>query len=221
MKVLVAKNIEQLENALSRLKIPYRKIIELEDYYWIETEKGLFKAFKPRRKEEIENILTSGLFPEKFIKQVLYSERMKTEALTKALRARKGIIQEGKAGVGKTYALITKIAMLLRYYRINSPLYVPVQSLDIPKYREIYGEYDSYLIDDLNANLTEWKLDFVREIIYHAYNHDKPLFITTNISVKTLFAEVIKEEPIISRLMEMCEIQQIKEVEDLRLKLRR
>jgi len=219
--MIVAKNIEQLEKVLNRLNISYKKIIELEDYFWVETEKGLFKAFKPRTKTEIENILNAGFFPEKFIHQVLYDKRENTEALQKALKARKGIIQEGKAGVGKTYALILKIATLLRYYKLNSPLYVPVQSFNIQQYREIYGEYDSYLIDDLNANLTEWKLDFVREIIYHAYNTDKKLFITTNTSIKTLFTETLKEEPIISRLIEMCEIQKIDEKEDLRLKLRR
>jgi len=222
MKVLVAKDAKQLEKLLTQLNIPYKKIIELEDYFWVESDKGFFKAFKPRTKTEIENILNAGFFSEKFVKQVLYGERKKTEALTKALKVKnKGVLQEGKAGVGKTYALITKIALLVKYYKLNSPLYVPVQSFNIQQYREIYADYDSYLIDDLNANITEWKMDFVRELIYHAYNTDKKLFITTNTSIKTLFAETLKEEPIISRLLEMCEVQRIEEKEDLRLRMRR
>lgn len=218
--MIVARDTEHLERLLSRLNISYKRIIEFEDLFWVETsESKVFQVPKPRKKEEIEEILRGGFFPQKLINCVLYEERRKTEALRKALSVKgRGIIQEGKAGVGKTYALIFKIAMLLRYYKLNSPLYVPVQSFNIQQYREIYSDYDSYLIDDLNANSTEWKVEFIRELVYHAYNNDKLLFITTNTSVKTLFAEVIKEEPIISRLMEMCEIQHIKEVEDLRIR---
>ncbi len=216
--MLVAKNLNELERKLQTLKIPYKRIIETETYYWIESEKhGFMKAFKPRTKEEIEEILKKGAFPPKYIKSVLYGERLKTEALNKALKVKKkGIIQEGKAGVGKTYALTFKIAVLLRYYHLNAPLYVPLQAFDIQSYRTVYPEYDSYLLDDLNPNLTEWELDFVREIIYHAYNHDKRLFITTNTDIRTLLGKFIKEEPVISRLLETCEIQRINERKDLR-----
>ena len=216
--MLIAKDVKSLERKLKALNIPYKRIIETETYYWIESEKhGYLKALKPRTKEEIKQILEIGCFPPKYIKEVLYGERIKTEALNKALKVKKkGIIQEGKAGVGKTYALTFKIAFLLRYYFLNSPLYIPLQAFDLQSYRTVYPEYDSYLLDDLNPNLTEWELDFVREIIYHAYNHDKRLFITTNTNIKELLGKFIKEEPVISRLLETCEIQRINERKDLR-----
>jgi len=146
-----------------------------------------------------------------------FFRKYKTEALKKALKVkRKGIIQEGKAGVGKTFALTFKIVVLLRYYYLNAPLYVPLQAFDLQSYRTIYPEYYSYLLDDLNPNLTEWELDFVREIIYHAYNLNKRLFITTNTNIKELLGRFIREEPVISRLLETCEIQRINERKDLR-----
>ena len=216
--MLVVKDIRSLERKLQSLKIAYKRIIETENYYWIESEKhGYLKALKPRTRSEIEEILKKGMFPPKYVKEVLHGKKIRTEALKKALKVkRKGIIQEGKAGVGKTFALIFKIASLLRYYFLNAPLYVPLQAFDLQSYRAVYQEYDSYLLDDLNPNLTEYKLDFVREIIYHAYNHDKRLFITTNTNLKELLGEFIKEEPLISRLLEVCEIQKIGERKDLR-----
>lgn len=215
---IVAKDLGMLEEILRKKGVQYRRIIEMENLFWVETKSGgVFQVPKPRKKEEVEEVLKKGFFPKAITREVLFGERKQTEALKKALKVKgKGIIQSGKAGVGKTYALITKIAMLLRYYRINSPLYVPVQSLSIQQYREIYADYDSYLIDDLNPNLSEWKMDFVRELIYHAYNEEKLLFITTNAELETLFA-FIKEEPVISRLLETCELQRISETKDLRL----
>jgi len=129
--MLIAKDVKSLERKLKALNIPYKRIIETETYYWIESEKhGYLKALKPRTKEEIEEILKQGAFPPKYIRSVLYGERIKTEALNKVLKVKKkGIIQEGKAGVGKTYALIFKIAIMLRYYHLNAPLYIPLQAL--------------------------------------------------------------------------------------------
>lgn len=215
--MLVVKDIRSLERKLKALNIPYKRIIETENYFWIESQNhGYLKAFKPRKKEEIAEILKNGAFPPKYIREVLYGERLKTEALRKALKVKKGIIQEGKAGVGKTFALVFKISHLVKVYSLNAPLYVPLQAFDIQEYRSIYKEYDSYLLDDLNPNLNEWELDFVREIIYYAYNYDKRLFITTNTNIKELFGKFIKEEPVISRLLETCEIQIITSVKDLR-----
>jgi len=216
--MLVAKDLKSLERKLQILKIPYRRIIETETHFWIENEeRGLLRAFKPRKREEVEEILKKGLFPAKYIKAVLSKDRLRTEALKKALKVKnKGIVQEGSAGVGKTFALTFKIALELRYYRLSSPLYVPLQAFDLQRYKSIYRDFDSYLLDDLNPNLTEWELDFVREIIYHAYNEDKRLYITTNADINKLFGEYVKEEPITSRLLEVCELQVIREVRDLR-----
>jgi len=93
-----------------------------------------------------------------------------------------------------------------------------LQNFDINETRKIYKEFDCYLIDDFNPNLNEYERKFATEIIYYAYNTDKLLFITTNASFKDL-ANFIAEEPVISRLLEMCEIKQIKD-KDLRIKRR-
>jgi len=217
--MIVAKSLGHLEEILRKQGVEYRRIIELESLFWVETKSGgVFQVPKPRKKEEVEEILRIGLFPQRFISEVLYGERKKTTALEKALRVKdRGIIQSGRAGVGKTYALVFKIALLVKNYELNSPLYLPIQSFNAQQYREIYQEYDGYLIDDLNTGLPEWKMDFFREVIYHAYNEDKRLFITTNVDTQAFFS-VVKEEPIMSRLLESCEIQRIEDREDLRLK---
>lgn len=222
--MMVAKNLEELKK---KLKVDYECIIDDGDLFWVKTKDGWITVFKPRKKEEVESILREGKFPEKFILQVLKRERLKTEALRKAMGAKKRwILQSGMAGVGKTYALTFKLSVLVRYYRINLPLYVPLQSFSIPEYRNLYPHADSYLLDDLNTNLGNYERNFVIELIYHAYNENKILYMTTNSRIKPEDAEkntssllaFLKEEPVISRLLEMCEFQAIKEKEDLRVK---
>ena len=225
MGMIVAKSLEDLKK---KLKVEYERIVEDEELFWIKTKDGWITVFKPRKREEVESILREGRFPARYVRQVLAKERLKTEALRKAMRAKKRwILQSGMAGVGKTYALTFKLSVLARYYRISSPLYVPLQSFSIPEYRDLYPQADSYLLDDLNTNLGSHERDFVIELIYHAYNENKILYMTTNSKVKPEEKDepsvltFLKEEPVISRLFEMCEFQVIKERKDLRLENRR
>ena len=219
--MMVAKSLEDLKK---RIKVEYECIIEDSELFWIKTRDGWITAFKPRNREEVESILKEGRFPAKYVKQVLSKERLKTEALEKAMRSKKRwILQSGMAGVGKTYALTFKLSVLTRFYRISSPLYVPLQSFSVSEYRNLYPQADSYLLDDLNTNLNDYEREFVIELIYHAYNENKILYMTTNSKVKPEEKDepsvltFLKEEPVISRLFEMCEFQVIREKKDLRV----
>ena len=213
--MIVARTLEELKK---KLKVEYEKIIEDRDMFWVKTKKGWISAFKPRTKTEIESVLREGRFPTKYIQQVLKGKRLKTEALKKAMKSKKKwILQSGMAGVGKTYALTFKLSALVKYYRLSSPLYVPLQSFSISEYRDLYPQADSFLLDDLNTNLNDYERDFVIELIYHAYNENKTLYVTTNSKIDPDLLAFLKEEPVISRLFEMCEFQVIRERKDLRI----
>jgi len=210
--MLMAKTKEEAIKKAKGTDIYY----EDETCYWIITEKGIKKVLKPLPLKYIKEKLLQGNFPEKYVNTVFQKEKRKTKALEESLKSKKGLILSGNAGIGKTFACVYKIAKLLQKYKINTPVYISLQNFDINENRKTYKNFDCYLIDDLNLNLNEWEKKFATEIIYHAYNTDKLLFITTNASFKDL-ANFIAEEPVISRLLEMCEIKQIKD-EDLRVK---
>ena len=212
--MVMAKTVEEAINKTKGKNL----YAETENYYWIETEKGLVKVLKPLSEETVKTKLRLGEFPEKYIQQIFSENKIKTKALEEAVQTKKGLLLSGKAGIGKTFACIYKIAKLLREYKISAPLYITLQDFDIKKEQEEkrLKEYDCILIDDLNPNLNNWEKKFATEVIYHAYNNNKKLFITTNASIKDLFS-FIAEEPVISRLLEMCELKEIKETKDLRL----
>lgn len=212
--MLMAKSVEEA------IKKVNGKHLYFEDntHYWIAKSEGIVKVLKPLSVERAKQKLLQGNFPEKYINAVFQKEKRKTKALEETLKSRGGIILSGNAGIGKTFACIYKITKLLQEYKVNMPTYITLQEFDINEIRKTYKEFDCYLIDDFNPNLNEWERKFATEIIYHAYNTDKLLFITTNASFKDL-ANFIAEEPVISRLLEMCEIKQIKD-KDLRIKRR-
>jgi len=217
--MLFARNVYELEEKLRKLGIQHNGIIEDETYFWVKKNGKLMKVLKPMPKEEIEKTLKEGAFPSKYIKAI-FSKRLKTEALIKTMKVKdKGVVLLGKAGVGKTFALIFKIAKMLKYYKLKRPLFIPLQSFEMQAYRTVFREYDSYLLDDLNPNLSEWEKDFVREVIYHAYNEEKKVFITSNAEEEGEFMETLKEDPVMSRILGMCEIIQIKQQKDLRVYL--
>ena len=196
-----------------------RLYIETETQYWIETEKGIVKILKPLPKEYIINKLKNGEFPEKYIKEIFKPQ--KTKALEKTLKVKeKGLILSGRAGIGKTFACIFKIAKQVRYYKIAAPLYISLQDFEVHKEyftERRLKEYDCILLDDLNPNLNKLEKRFAETVIYHAYNNQKRLYITTNASIDELF-KYLNEEPVISRLLEICETKEIEEAEDLRIR---
>jgi len=209
--MLVAKSISELQK-----RFPESRIFEQESHYFVFTKRGVIRFLKPRGRKEIVQRLKEGRFPQKYITAIM-KEKEKTEALKAVLSAKRGVFLSGKAGTGKTFACILKIALLLKNYKVNLPLYVPLQNLgDVFEYKKLIWEYDSFLVDDLNPNLGEWERKLVIELIYHAYNEDKPLFITSNATFKAT-AHFLKEEPLVSRLLEMCEVKTVKG-EDLRVR---
>jgi DNA replication protein DnaC len=212
--MVMAKSVEEAIKKVNGKHLYF----EDDTHYWIAKEAGVEKVLKPLPLEQIKEKLLQGSFPEKYINAVLQKEKRKTKALEEALKSQKGLILSGNAGIGKTFACTYKIAKLLQEYKINAPAYISLQNFDINEIRKTHKEFDCYLIDDFNPNLNEWERKFATEIIYHAYNTEKLLFITTNASFKDL-ARFIAEEPVISRLLEMCEVKQIKD-KDLRIKRR-
>lgn len=185
---------------------------ETEQFYILHLENGnMIRVKKPRSCIEIDVILTLGKFPEKIIKSLALAKPSKCLAIVE--KTMRGVILCGPAGIGKTFACIWKIADLVKYYHISNPLYISLQEISSDEYKS-YKKYDAFLLDDVNANLQEWKIEFIRSIIYHAYNYCKTLFITSNLEKKALL-NLLVEEPIISRLLEMCEIHEVQD-RDLR-----
>lgn len=217
--MLMAKTKEEA------IKLTSGKELYLEDdtFFWILTkENRLTKVLKPRSSEKIKKILLDGEFPEKHIKEIFSQNLKKTEALSFALsQNEKGLLLSGKAGIGKTFAAIYKIAKLLQEYKITSPLYISLQDFDVKTEQQLQRlhNHDCFLIDDLNTNLNSWEKKFASKVIYHASKKPKFLFITTNASIKDLFA-FLEEEPLISRLLGMCEVKELRETKDLRLQRR-
>jgi|GEM_PF-715110 len=200
----ILEKFEKLSQELKELQIVGQS--EDDDYIYLHLANGnTIITLKPRDKSQIEIALMYGKFPTKLIRQIWYPKP--TFCINLAKKAIKPLCLCGPAGIGKTYACIWKIAELLKFRQINHPLYVPLQEImnDEPK---IFKKHDCYLLDDVNANLPPWKIEIIRSIIYHAYNNNKPCFITSNLDKKELF-KLLHEEPIISRVLEMCEIYEV------------
>ena len=176
---------------------------------------------KPRKKEDVKSILLEGNFPIAFIEEIFAPK--KTSVLGKILQApeNKGLVASGKAGIGKTYSVIFKIAKLIKYFKINRPLYITFQ--DVNAFNMLYKErelakYDAIFMDDLNRNLNKLEKKLAETIIFHIYNRkkEKKLYITTNQTIDGLFS-FINEEPIKSRVLEICTLLELKENKDLRV----
>lgn len=186
---------------------------------WIVSRRGprgaVFFLPKPLQKERIVEIMTSNGFPEKYLKIALNGVQ-ETEAIGKIRGIKKkGAILDGKPGVGKSIACTWKIAKLLQYREISSPLYISCVAFpDLKTLYATYKEYDAYLIDDLITNIPQPRLEVLQEILYFAELQERHLFITSN-----SFTELAKALPeaLLSRLRSYCELIKIKESEDLRI----
>ncbi len=181
--------------------------IETDDCYWIDTGAGITKVKKPQSYKNIVKHLRYGRFPEKYILEITKAKQTKT--LSEVLKRKGGILISGKAGIGKTFSLIYKIAEDVKNHKIKAPLYISLQDYeylrDFFTEKQTIKEFDSYLLDDLNMNIDNKAVKFVINTIYHAYNYRKKLYITTNATAKEIL-KFLNEEPIISRIIEMCEV---------------
>jgi DNA replication protein DnaC len=206
----VYKNIEEVKEAF-----PNSKIHEYENFFMVEIGNAVSILPKALSKEKIYTIMLSNGFPEKYLK-VIFNGIVETEALKKVKEAKKkGIILDGKPGVGKSIACTWKIAKLLQYREITNPLYISCVAFpDLKTLYNTYKEHDCFMIDDLIAILSQPRLELVQEILYFAELQERYLFITSN-----SFTELAKALPeaLLSRLRAYCEFKKIKESRDLRL----
>lgn len=197
---------------------------EITHYYVYKNNEIIALVRTPKREKDIKSILLEGNFPISFVEEIFTPE--KNEVLTKILQAPedKGLVASGKAGIGKTFAVIFKIAKLVKYFKINRPLYITLQ--DVNAFEVLYKErdlfkYDAIFIDDVNKNLNKLEKKLVETVVFHVYNNKnkKKLYITTNQTIDDMF-DFINEEPIKSRVLEICTLLQLKESKDLRLQRR-
>ncbi len=206
----VYKSIEEV-----REKFPDAKIHDYENFFMVEDGKAVSILPKALSKEKIYTTMLSNGFPEKYLKIALNGVK-ETEALRKMKEVRKkGIILDGKPGVGKSIACTWKIAKLLQHREISNPLYLSCVAFpDLKTLYNSYREYDCFMVDDLITSLPQARLDLIIELIYHAEQGEKPLFITSN-----GFMEIAKSFPeaILSRLRSYCELHKIRENKDLRI----
>ncbi len=194
-------------------------VVEGESVWVVSDGQGIkasvFFLPKPLQKEKIAEIMKANGFPEKYLK-VIFNGIEETEALRKVKEAEKrGIILDGKPGVGKSIACTWKIAKLLQHREISNPLYLSCVALpDLKTLYNTYKEYDCFMIDDLIATLPQPRLELIIEILYFAELQEKYLFITSN-----SFTDLTKALPeaLLSRLRGYCELHKIKENKDLRL----
>jgi tRNA A37 threonylcarbamoyladenosine biosynthesis protein TsaE len=202
----VAESIEEL-----KAKHPDAVIDDGETYYVVFIAENVAKLYrKPRDFDKIKEILAYGFFPSNILRQLAVFKETKAIEVVKRYKNAKGLLLEGPAGVGKTFACTYAIAELLRVYKVNNPLYISC----ITYRRSVWDRYpdaDCYLIDDLNANIDSIELKLVEKIIYTAWNEKKHLFITTNTPFKSL--QKILAEPIVSRIFSLCQYARIDDID--------
>jgi hypothetical protein len=99
-------------------------------------------------------------FPEKYLKIALNGVK-ETKAIKKIREtSKKGVILDGKPGVGKSIACTWKIAKLLQHREISNPLYLSCVAFpDLKTLYNTYKEYDCFMIDDLIATLPQPRLE--------------------------------------------------------------
>jgi DNA replication protein DnaC len=206
----VYKSIEEV-----RAVFPDAKIHEYESFFMIEEGKTVSVLPKALSKEAIYTKMLPNGFPEKYLKIALNGVK-ETKAIKKIREtSKKGVILDGKPGVGKSIACTWKIAKLLQHREISNPLYLSCVAFpDLKTLYNTYKEYDCFMIDDLIATLPQPRLELIIEILYFAELQERCLFITSN-----SFTNLAKTLPeaLLSRLRSYCELHKIEENKDLRV----
>ncbi|MFZ8786648.1 hypothetical protein [Thermocrinis sp.] len=211
----VYKNIEEIKKVYGE----NIEVVEGESVWIVRDGQGVkasvFYLPKPLQKERIAEIMLTSGFPEKYIRIALNGVK-ETEAIRKIREvSKRGVILDGKPGVGKSIACTWKIAKLLQNRQISNPVYLSCVAFpDLKTLYNTYKEYDCFMIDDLIATLPQPRLELVQEILYFAELQERYLFITSNSF--TDFAKALPEA-LLSRLRSYCEFIKVKEDKDLRL----
>jgi hypothetical protein len=206
----VYKSIEEV-----RAVFPNAKIHEYDSFFMVEGTKEVSVLPKALSKERIYTTMLSNGFPEKYLR-VVFNGLKETEALKRVKEAKKkGVILDGKPGIGKSIACTWKAAKLLQYREISNPLYLSCVAFpDLKTLYNSYKDYDCFMVDDLIATLPQPRLELIIEILYFAELQERYIFITSN-----SFTDLAKALPeaLLSRLRSYCELHKIKESRDLRL----
>lgn len=199
----VVKSIEELKELCQHE--PVINIYEEEEFFWIElkAERGTYlkKVLKALSFEKALNLMEEWGFPRRILKNLQNTQ--KTEELKMVLKAKDGALLTGPAGTGKTHAACYTVAKNLMRREINCACYISAVDLfdytEMKEARERVHDSKMILLDDVNAFMTEPQKNFVKEIIYHCYNEEKGLLLTSNLTRNDLF-RLLADEPILSRL---------------------
>ncbi len=200
------ETIEELENYLKTKGIKYRSIIPQEDnkFFWVEDEhRRVVKFFKSQPTDSVLKIMKNNGFPSRYLSLIEEKAIDTNHPTINALKEVKGALLEGPTGTGKTTACVWKIFTLVRDLEIATPVYIGC--LGPNNLSELYQDIqdaDAYLLDDLNPIAMERQQFryFIYDLIYHAYENQKRMFITSNNKIE----KIIQEEPALRRLAEMC-----------------
>jgi len=187
------------------------EIVEDEDRYFVIVQKENYTTvrlyLKGRSLEKIKEILYNRFFPANLVRQLdVVKQTQAIEIAENAAEKDTGLYLEGPAGVGKTFACIFAIARLMKFFKVNNPLYVSCIT-----YRkaiwDLYPDADAFLIDDLNANIDSIEIKLVEKIVYNAWNEKKYLFITSNSPFRKI--QSLLSEPILSRVLSLTRYAKI------------
>ena len=137
-----------------------------------------------------------------------------------------GLILHGVPGTGKTF-----LSFCIANYLIDR--YVPVIAISsigiLSRIKETYNSYgiegeaeiirtiqnaDLLVLDDLGAeNDTDWTKSMIYEIIDFRYRNEKPMIVTTNLSMDALKKKLTSDDGVsrtYDRIIEMCQPVEVK-----------
>jgi len=216
--MLKARNREELLTMLQRMGYKDYTIIEEKGVYTVivrNGKEGILKVKKPYTYgEALEDF--KDFLPERIYKN--FSRFLKNMIETKALSVAKRFLKEkkrfllisGGVGIGKTTACVFVAFQLYRFHKIKKPLFISVPSLMIEK-EEVLEELkksDCVILDDWNR-INEVVKNIAIEIFLHAWNKNKYILISTNLSGKDLkeyfnqhILSRIKEEGIVVEIQD-------------------
>ena len=178
-------------------------------------------------KYELEQYRRIGFSESELLKNNFQNDKYPESILSKLARSyvenfstnSRGLLLYGNVGTGKTfYASCIANALIDKGTRClvtNFPkLISTLQGMfnDRQTYIDSLNSFSLLVIDDLGVERdTEYVNEMVTNVIDSRYRIGKPLIVTTNITKQQLYStNDIAKERIYSRLIEMCELVEVK-----------